>query len=278
MNKKDIMEVLKPILKYPGSKATIAPWIISQFPAHTRYVEPYCGSAAVLMQKERSTHEVLNDLSSDVVNLFRVIRERGDELSMAIEMTPWSEEEYQRSTVSSTEGDELEQARRFLVRSWQAYGATLSHVTGWRHSGSKGNAHPAKLWTKLPDRILAVVDRLRGVEIRNRTALEIIGYYNDPECLLFVDPPYPLSTRSRKYYLHEMTDSEHVELLELLDKHAGSVVLSGYACKLYDEKLKHWNRITMNTSGERGKQHTEVLWMNFEPVQQRQLSLFGKGA
>lgn len=265
--------MIEPIAKYPGSKWLLAPWIISHFPAHRIYVEPYCGSAAVLLRKERSTLEILNDLSGAIVNLFRVIRERADELAAVVEMTPWSEAEYHLVEKSYTDGDELEQARRFLIRSWQAHGGTMYQVSGWKHNGLKGNVYPAKLWCKLPGRILAVAERLRGVEIRNRDALEVIDYYNASDALLFVDPPYPLSTRNRKYYLHEMTDNDHIELLELLNKHQGPVVLSGYACQLYDERLASWQRVEMATAGEHGKRHVEVLWLNGK-AQHRHLGLF----
>jgi len=267
--------VIEPIAKYPGSKWLLAPWIISYFPEHKIYVEPYMGSAAVFFQKKPVAHEVLNDLNGSVVNLFRVIRDRGDELAQAVYLTPWSEEEYHTAEKNYTDGDELEQARRFLVRIWQAHGGTISQISGWRRNGLKGNVYPNRLWNKLPERLLAVVDRLKMAEIRNRPALEIIKSYNSPDALLYVDPPYVLSTRSRKYYLHEMTDSEHIELLELLNKHQGPAVLSGYPCPLYDDRLSHWQRVEMPTAGEHGKKHIEVLWLNSK-AQHRQLSLFGE--
>lgn len=268
---------LAPVLKYPGSKWNLAPWIISHFPEHVHYVEPYMGSAAVFFQKNPSIHEVLNDLSGSVVNLFRVIRDRGDELAAMIEMTPWSEEEYHELALKAyDQGDDLERARRFLIRSWQSHGSKLSQNVGWKHIGAKGNATTYALWNKLPERLLAVVDRLKMAEIRNRPALEIIKSYNAADVLIYADPPYPLETRNKRtYYLHEMTDNEHIELLELLKKHRGSVVLSGYDHPLYNDRLSDWHRVAMQSAGEHGKQHVEVLWMNFEP-QARQLSLFGE--
>lgn len=268
---------MEPILKYPGSKWSLAPWIISHFPEHKIYVEPYMGSAAVFFQKKPSVHEVLNDLSGSVVNLFRVARDRGEELARAVYLTPWSEEEYHTIEKNYTDGDELEQARKFLVRTWQAHGSTITSIASWRHKGVKGDASTTTLWNKLPERILVAVDRLKMAEIRNRPALEIIKSYNSPDALLYVDPPYPLSTRNRKYYLHEMADNEHIELLELLNKHQGPVVLSGYACPLYDERLTIWQRVEMPTAGEHGKKHIEVLWLNSK-AQHRQLSLFGEAA
>lgn len=263
----------KPILKYPGGKWRLASWIISFFPKHRHYVEPYCGSAACFFSKEPSEHEVLNDKNGSITNLFRVIREHGTELAQAIEMTPWSEEEYQRVERDVTSGDDVEQARCFLIRCWQAHGGTLYQVAGWKHNGLHGHAYPVRLWRQLPDRILAVVDRLRDAEIRNRPALEIIDYYNSPDCLLYVDPPYMLSTRGRKYYPYEMDDEDHVTLLQALEKHRGPVILSGYAHPIYDEQLAHWSRVEIPAVAEHGKRRREVLWLNEKVTCNQQLTL-----
>jgi DNA adenine methylase len=81
-------QTIKPILKYLGAKWNCASWIISHFPAHAHYVEPYFGSGAVFFNKQPAKHEVINDLSGDVVNLFRVIRDSAPDLAALIEMTP----------------------------------------------------------------------------------------------------------------------------------------------------------------------------------------------
>src|SRR4051794_15717834 len=71
---------LKPPIPYFGGKARIAPWIVSLMPPHRVYVEPFAGSAAVLFAKARATHEILNDVDGEVVNFFRVLRERPEDL------------------------------------------------------------------------------------------------------------------------------------------------------------------------------------------------------
>lgn len=266
---------IRPILKYPGAKWRLAPQILPYFPPHHHYVEPYCGSAACFFLKEPSAHEVLNDLNGSIVNLFRVIRERGEELARAIEMTAWSEEEYLQVEKQYTKGDAVERARRFLIRCWQAHGVRLPATSGWKHNGLDGRAYPVRLWKQLPDRLLAVVDRLRDAEIRQRPGLEIIQYYNASDVLLYVDPPYVLRTRKGvKFYSHEMTDAEHLTLLDALDAHKGFVVLSGYAHPLYDERLQHWQRVTLQSVAEHGQLRTEVLWLNQKAARCQQLSLF----
>ena len=85
---------MRPLLRYHGGKWLLAPWIISHFPAHRVYVEPFGGAASVLIRKERSYAEVYNDLDSEVVNLFRVLRAQPDDLVHAIELTPFARDEF----------------------------------------------------------------------------------------------------------------------------------------------------------------------------------------
>lgn len=266
--------MLKAVLKFPGAKWSIARWITSFFPGHEHYIEPYCGSAAVFFSKQPSKHEVLNDLNGSLVNLFEVMRTRGEELAEAIMLSPWSEAEYNaiEGHVDETDGDALEHARRFLVRSWQAHGGTIAQVSGWKHNGLRGSVYPTQLWKKLPARLMAAAERLQDAEIRCRPALEVIDYYNAPNCLHYVDPPYMFETRARKYYKHEMTTDDHEDLLTHLVAHKGMIILSGYATSLYDEALAGWMRTELRATTEHGNTRTEVLWINPRAVSAQQLS------
>jgi DNA adenine methylase len=260
-------------LKYPGAKWVLAQWIIAQFPEHTTYIEPYFGSGAVFFTKEPAKYEIINDIDEQVVNLFRVIRSQGDELACQIEMTPWSRKEYYESY--NLNGQPLEDARRFLVRCWQAHGVKTSDKTGWMNIGPKVNGSTTSRWNKLPGRILAAIERLKNTEIECIPALELIQRFQDASnCLLYVDPPYILTTRSGRMYKHEMHNPEHIALLDALDKHAGPVVLSGYAHPLYDERLAHWQRITTHATAEKGQTRTEVLWLNPKARRQTAPGLF----
>ena len=257
------------ILRYPGSKWRLARWIAANLPKHTTYLEPYFGSGAVFFTKAPSHVETINDLDGQVVSLFRVIRERAGDLANLVEATPWSRDEYYLSYELT--GQDLEDARRFLVRCWQAFGAKTSDRTGWRNDvqGRQGTSC-ARVWKRLPDRILAVAERLRDAQIENRPALEIIERHRQPGVLIYADPPYVLGTRKgKRQYKHEMTDQDHLALLEVLTLHPGPVVLSGYTNPLYDERLAGWGRKTSRAAAERGRIRQEVLWLN--PVAMAQL-------
>lgn len=254
------MTAIKPILKYPGAKWNCAEWIIRHFPAHAHYVEPYFGSGAVFFNKPPAKHEVINDLSGDVVNLFRVIRDDGERLAALIEMTPWAREEYELSYQPSD--DPMERARRFVVRVWQANSGDISKAVGWRNVGTMGNASTTAVWRGMPDRVLALASRMKDAEIERTPAIEIIRRYSTRERLIYADPPYPLSTRAGALYQHEMTDADHLVLLDALDAHPGPVVLSGYHCALYDDRLAHWQTREKTVQAEKGNTRTEVLWLN----------------
>lgn len=254
------MAINAPLLKYPGSKFTIAPWIVSNFPEHGTYLEPYFGGGSVLFNKEPSTLETINDLNGDIANLFKVIRDFPEKLARFVNFTPWSRDEYYLSYEKT--GDSVEDARRFLVRMWQAFGAKSSDRCGWRNSiNAKGPDNPA-LWSRLPEQIIYFAQRLRAVQIENQPAIKLIKRYKQPGVLIYADPPYPLSTRSGRMYKHEMTDADHEELLVVLNEHPGPVLLSSYPCELYKNQLKHWTVKTKTAQAEGGRQRQELLWIN----------------
>jgi DNA adenine methylase len=268
---------MKTVLKYPGSKWSTAQWIISNFPAgyeKMTYLEPFFGSGAVFFNKNRSAIETINDLDGNVVNLFKVIRENPEELARLIEFTPWSREEYQNSYAMT--GDSLEDARRFLVRCWQAIGTKTSDISGWSNNIKPGDSGISRC-ERLSDSIIYTSERLKSqklklVQIENMPARELIPRYKRPYVFIYCDPPYVLSTRSGRIYACEMTDQDHVELLELLLQHPGPVMISGYMNDIYKDMLQGWTVVTNKSQCEMGKSATEVIWMNYEPPAQ-QMSL-----
>lgn len=269
------MTVIKPILKYPGAKWALAPWIVQYLPRMPHYVEPFCGSAAVFFNLPwKPKHAVLNDLSGDIVNLFRVIRERGDELAALVEMTPWAREEYRESY--QTTDDPLERARRFLVRVWQSHGSyAVAGCNTWSIGPIDDGGTPRNYgWRRLPRIIAHYTDTLWDAHIANEPALDIITQYARASVLIYADPPYPKSLRKDKIYTEDnMTDADHILLLDALDAHPGPVVLSGYRCELYDQRLARWHSVTTQAQAEKGNTRTEVLWLNEKAASSQQLRM-----
>lgn len=248
-------------LRYPGAKWAIAERIVAQFCSHYHYVEPYFGSGAVFFSKEPSPHEVLNDVNGQVVNLWRVLRDHTEDLCWALETSPWSRAEFDQSF--QPVGDPLEDARRFVVRVWQAHASDLAKKTGWKNRGvvqqSAGMSHR---WKKVPHQLRAIAWRLADAEIDNQDALEVITRFNGPDVLVYADPPYLPETRTQKIYAHEPDVEHHVQLLDTLRAHRGPVVLSGYASELYDTTLTGWDRVVMKAPRvSKGSPRQEVLWI-----------------
>lgn len=250
------------ILHYPGSKWSMASWIISHMPEHNTYLEPYFGSGGVFFNKTKSTVETINDLDSSVINLFKVIRDYPEELAYKIKFTPLSREEYYASYDVDDQAGEIERARQFLVRCWQAIGAKTSDRTGWRSIIQSNGPNTAKDWDRLPQKILMVADRLKEAQIENQPADKLIERYKRPDVLIYADPPYIIETRTKRHYKHEMTLYDHIELIKQLKEHPGPVLLSGYNHDSYNSYLDDWHKETISVRAEAGAKRQEVLWVN----------------
>ncbi len=262
-------------VKYPGAKWSLAPWIVSHLPPHHSYLEPFFGSGAVLFTKPRSNIETINDLDGDVVNLFECIRQDPERLGWIIHYTPYSRQEYEKTYSPDIPTDPFDRAARFLLRCNQGYGfRTNESRVGWKIDiQGRERAYAAKSWTELPKVIAEVAERLRGVQIEHRPAVEVIARFNAENVLIYCDPPYVLSARSggKRQYKHEMTDADHEELLAALKAHRGPVLLSGYPSELYERELQGWYWETTTATDQLSRRRQEVLWMNFEPNGQESL-------
>lgn len=269
--KMDTVTVTKPVLRYHGGKWRLASWIISHFPAHRVYVEPFGGAASVLMQKPRSNAEVYNDLDGEIVNVFRVLQcpEKRARLCEMLHFTPYARAEFMLAWEHTD--DPVEAARRVIIRAQMGFGSAgaTRGSTGFRANARTKNRYTNEVtdWLKYQDALPACIERLRHVQIENKPALEVIDINDADDTLFYIDPPYVLDTRVMRgsYYRHEMSNAEHSELLDRLNQVQGMVVLNGYQSDFYDAALRGWNKYTKpsRASAYRGTAlRTEVVWIN----------------
>lgn len=260
----------RPVLRYHGGKWKLASWIISHFPPHRVYVEPFGGAASVLLRKPRSYAEVYNDLDGEIVNVFRVLRDpaQARQLERVLRLTPFAREEFELSYIRDE--DPIEQARRTIARSFMGFGSNAhNRPTGFRANTTRSSTTPSHDWAHYPDQIGAFVERLRGVVIENRPAIEVIQQHDSRETLHYVDPPYVHAARGAGMvgnYRHEMTDDDHRELAEVLRSVRGAVVVSGYPTPLYEDLYAGW-RMVVRTGYADGaadgtQRRTEALWLS----------------
>lgn len=211
----------------------------------------------MLLRKAPSQVEVYNDLDGELVNLFRVLRDQGSRLVEALKLTPFSRDEFENSYRPSD--DPVEQARRTIVRSRFGFG-TSAHLrkTGFRLKYGRGPAD----WRSFGDGSAELVDRLRGVVIENRPALDIIDAFDGRETLFYVDPPYVPETRDKgSDYRFEMSVDDHRRLAERLKSVQGSVIVSGYPSGLYEDLFSGWQRVETRSLADGARPRNEVLWM-----------------
>lgn len=253
-------------MRYHGGKWLLAPWIIEHMPAHKCYVEPFGGAASVLLRKARSHAEVYNDMDGEVVNVFRMARDRGPELMRALTLTPFARAEFEESYEPTD--CPLEWARRTIVRSFMGFGSNSvsakNGMTGFRAASRRSGTVPARDWMNYADAFDDLIERLRGVVIENRPAIEVMQAHDGDDTLHYVDPPYVHDTRGdlRHGYRFELSDDDHRALAAALRGLAGRVILSGYPSPLYDELYGDWQRIERKALADGALARIEVLWLS----------------
>lgn len=259
---------MRQLIKYPGSKWSLANWITGFFPEHHSYLEPFFGSGAVLFNKEPSNIETVNDLDDEVVNLFLCIKEDPEKLGRLVYFTPYSRVEFEQAYIPAK--SRFEKAAKFITRCDMGQGfRTNGEKVGFKMDiQGREAAYAVNHWNQIPELLMQCAERLKMVQIENRPAVDVIKRFNFPNVLIYCDPPYVLSTRHGKQYRCEMTDEDHVELLQTLMQHPGPVVLSGYHSALYDEMLEGWHTEEHQSRNQRNRTVKEILWMNFNPESQ----------
>jgi DNA adenine methylase len=275
-------------MRYHGGKFRLRSWVISHFPQHRVYVEPFGGAYSVGLAKPPSFAEIYNDMDGEIVNLFEVLRDpaMAEVLRRACELTPFAREEFEAAYQPTD--DAIERARRILIRSWMGHGASgvRRHRTGFRVNPHRQRTTAVMDWNGWPAAVPSFVDRLRNVVIEKRPAAQIIAAHDTPETLFYIDPPYMFATRSQKRkgndlyhgYQHELTDEDHAALLDQLLGLTGMVLLSGYPSDLYDARLAGWKRVEKAAQADRGEKRTEVLWINPAAAGRDRLGLFSPAA
>lgn len=258
---------IRQVLKYPGSKWNLSRKLVKMIPEHHTYCEPYAGSMALLFTKDPSPIEVVNDLDSDVVNLFQCIQQDSERLARLVMTTPYSREVYDSQFSGSGYASRYQRAAGFLIKCWQGHGFRISgEKVGWKNDvQGRERAYALWNWYRLPEWIIEVAERLRMVQIEHRPALEVIWRFDYDNVFMYLDPPYLLKTRSAKQYAHEMTENDHKELLENITQSKAKIMISGYASELYDNVLEGWKRMEFCGTAEHHGKRTKVVWMNFNP-------------
>lgn len=272
-------KVTRPLLRYFGGKWQLKHWIISHFPKHRIYGEPFAGAASVLLAKAPAPEgEILNDLNKDLINLFRVMQD--DELSKHLERklawTPYAKEELELSRQPCQEP--VERARRMVIRSFMGIevAGTRGTNSGFRMGnvdlrrrdlvGKRTFRNTGRDWKNWKEALPLIRNRLAGVMIYEKDALEFMRMMDAPDCLLYVDPPYHLDTRTREHggTRYAVEFDQHRELVATCLKSSAMIVLSAYPHRSYGPlELCGWRRVEKDYRANMSlKRRTECLWIS----------------
>jgi DNA adenine methylase len=254
-----------------GGKFSHLDWLLPLLPKAHHYCEPFSGSAAVLLNREPSAVETYNDIDGDVVNFFRMLRDRSEELVRAIALTPFSREEFHLAVKADHGVNDLERARHFYIRARQArtglaQTATLGRWANCKNTSRAGMSGVVSRWLGGLGALDDIATRLLRVQIENRPATDLIRLYDDQNTLFYCDPPYMHETRGdAKAYGFEMTTDQHWALVETLEQCKGKAAVSGYRCDAMDTWYKSWRRYDAPAKmihSTKQLRH-ECLWMNY---------------
>jgi len=252
-----------------GGKYNHLPWLLDNLPQTNQYIEPFGGSAVVLINKEPSPIETYNDLDGEVVHFFETIQKNRGELLERLSCTPHSREVFQKACEAEPD-DGVERALYFLIRTAQAFdgvqgGSWASSITVERRDMPQRTA----AWDSRRGQVRRTAERLMNVQIENRPAVDVISRHDHEDALIYCDPPYPPEAReSTGQYNYEMAADEHEELAAVLRDCTSKVAVSGYQCDLLDSLYDGWHLTdgeTKTLAGEGTGERTEVLYTSYDP-------------
>ena len=259
-----------------GGKFSHLDWLSPLLPQCHHYCEPFAGSGAVLLNRSPSAVETYNDIDGDVVNFFRVLRDRHEDLVRGIALTPFSREEYHLAIEGSEEGiSDVERARRFYIRARQtrtglAQTASLGRWANCKETSRAGMSGVVSRWLGGVEALDDIAHRLLRVQIENRPAVDVLRLYDSPTTLFYCDPPYLHATRGdSKAYGFEMDEDEHRKFADAANSCKGNVAVSGYDHQLMFEFFpsKRWVKTlgVDKTNHSTKSTRQEVLWTNYQP-------------
>jgi DNA adenine methylase len=267
---------MKSLLGYYGGKAGPAGgWITAQLPPHQIYVEPFGGMCGVLMQKRPSAVEVYNDQEKALHNLLTVVRDQPEALRASLILTPYSRTEFLRcAKMVNQEGiSAVEWARRAYVVLAMSRNGSLGN-TSFSFGGAKYKGSVADAFVNGQERIPAVAERLRRVNLECGSWERVCEQWDSTQTLIYLDPPYTLDSRSsRGNYSQELKAGDHLAILAWCRQAKSAIILSGYRNEVYRKELEKqagWVRrdflTVAHTSAQRDKasqaSRVESIWLN----------------
>jgi DNA adenine methylase len=263
--------------KYPGSKARLFPTVWQMVPPHRHHAVLFGGIGAELCAKPAPSYlETLCDKNDDVINAFRVLREREEEVIGRLELHMYSEAEFneQAAVLRSAEPDPLRRAIAFFLVAMQSRAFHDPTVDAYQTWAFSMKAHrDTQSWARIRERLSAVARRFREVQLPDsgRDWSWAVDHCDGYDVVFTADPPFMADTLncSTPLYRHNMTDAEHERMLMRLRRIDGYAMVFHYWHPLYCDLLRDWSVVrvptvvSMSPASRRPVKDT-LVWVNWE--------------
>ncbi len=256
---------MKSFLSYMGGKSLLAGKIVSKMPEHTCYCEVFAGAAWLLFRKEESKVEIINDINTDLVTLYRVVKHHLEEFIRYLKWILVARDEFERFKAENPETlTDIQRAVRFYYLLKTGYASRIKNPTFSVAPSGK----PRFNLLRIEEELSSVHIRLSRVYVENMHYADLIRRFDRPETLFYVDPPY---YGYEDYYGEGIFNREDFKTLrDLLAAIEGKFILSINDMPEIRELYKGFHvekADTMYTSSKNGnKRVSELLIMNYEPA------------
>lgn len=233
-----LISKVRPAFKWVGGKSRLVPTLLAWTPPHHIAVEVFGGSLAFTFGKRPAPVEVINDINAGIVNFYEVVRspDQFHRLQLMVQLTPYSRLVRDTAFVSwKDQTDPVERAYRWYIMNRMAWNGSISSK-GWGYTiraTAQGMSKATLDYIQYLDRLPAIHERLRSVQIENDHFRKVIERFDTRDTFFYCDPPYVPGTWEGGSYDEEMTLEEHQELVDLLLNIKGMALLSGYANVTY---------------------------------------------
>lgn len=261
------------LIPYLGGKTRLAKTIISRMPAHTCYVEVFAGGAAVFFQKPPVETEVLNDRDSDLVNMYRCLKNHPEELYRQFKFQLVSRAEFERQKQIPPETlTDVQRAARYLYLQRLCYSGRLTSGRSYgTHTQGESHLNILTLQNVLEQAWM----RLAGVQIECLDFRELIPRYDRDYTLFYLDPPY----WGMPYYAHNFAEQDFVDLSRILTGIRGNFLLSINDTPEIREIFSQFRidavqltySVNAKNAEDPGEAHTELIVSNCDPAHQQPL-------
>jgi DNA adenine methylase len=262
-------DICKSPFNYPGSKARALEHLLKYIPVREVYVEPFGGSAALLLARRPSKLEVYNDRFGGVVDFYHCLKDKElcEQLIEWLDLTVHSREEF----VTCKNGWPIQES--IVTRAAMWYYSTIYSFGSLGRNFGRAVRPGTVLSGKVRDRLVEfwpVHNRLKYVQIENQDWSSILRDYDHPDAVFYIDPPYIDTYKG--VYKHELTRDEHAKLLDQIFKMKAFVALSAYPNVFYDtypwDNYHCWDQLVSMTAQANTATNFQTVLKNRESVKE----------